>query len=288
MKKALLVGLNKYKNPGSDLRGCVNDVIHAKKTLGRFGFKPDNIRLLLNERATRHGILTRLDWLMQAKPGDTIVFHFSGHGSQIRDRNGDELNDKLDELICPYDMDWNNPLSDDILKKKFSKLKNGVRMYLIFDCCHSGTMDRGNPEGNPDHTKYRKQRFLHPPLDILHRAEARELPMAKVGMKNEESKWSLCKFFKKSKAPKPKPKATIQKHVMMSGCKDTQTSADAYIGGDYNGALSWMFFDTLAKNPGKSVKEIHKITRDRLKNSGYSQIPQLWGPQSLLSSTFFK
>lgn len=288
MKKALLVGLNKYHNPADNLRGCVNDVLHAQKILKALSFEPDNIRLLLNERATKSEILKRLDWLLQTKAGDTIVFHYSGHGSQVRDRNGDELDDHMDELICPYDMDWDNPLTDDILKNKFSKLKDGVRMYLIFDCCHSGTVDRGSPEGNPNYKNYKKQRYLAPPLDIMARSEDRTLPLAKVGMKNEESKSTLCEFFNRSILQKPKPQAIKQKHVMISGCKDSQTSADAYIGEDYNGALSWILFDTIAKHPNKSVREIHAITRDRLKQYGYEQVPQLWGPEQLLSSTFFK
>ena len=64
--KALIVGVNKYKLPGSNLQGCVNDATNVRD----------------------------------------ILFHFSGHGSQIRDRDGDELKDHLDEIICPHDMDW--------------------------------------------------------------------------------------------------------------------------------------------------------------------------------------
>ena len=53
----------------------------------------------------------------QAEAGDVVVFYFSGHGSQIRDRDGDELTDQLDEVICPYDMDWDRRtfiLDDDL------------------------------------------------------------------------------------------------------------------------------------------------------------------------------
>jgi hypothetical protein len=61
-----------------------------------------------------------------AKAGDKLLFHFSGHGSQIRDRDGDELKDQLDEIICPHDMDWNGTyIVDDDLKAVFSKLPAG-------------------------------------------------------------------------------------------------------------------------------------------------------------------
>ena len=57
------------------------------------------------------------DTIARAQPGDVLVFYYSGHGSQVRDRNGDELTDGLDEIICPYDMDWDRGtyiLDDDL------------------------------------------------------------------------------------------------------------------------------------------------------------------------------
>ena len=105
-KKALLVGLNKY-HPSlkADLRGCVNDVEHMRDILvNMFGFDPENIRVVIDDRATFEGILERLYWLLEgSRRDDELVFHYSGHGSQVRDRNGDELNDGLDEILCPTD-----------------------------------------------------------------------------------------------------------------------------------------------------------------------------------------
>ena len=49
------------------------------------------------------------------QPGDVLVFHYSGHGSQVPDRHGDEVDDGLDEIICPYDLDWDDPFTDDDL-----------------------------------------------------------------------------------------------------------------------------------------------------------------------------
>ncbi|MCX5909662.1 MAG: caspase family protein, partial [Deltaproteobacteria bacterium] len=97
-KKALLVGINHYQMMGSDLQGCVNDVTNVRDILRKyFGFKNDDIRMIIDERATKKAILERLQWLVRgAKNGDQLLFHFSGHGSQVRDREGDELKDKLD------------------------------------------------------------------------------------------------------------------------------------------------------------------------------------------------
>ena len=88
MKKALLVGVNKYMMAGADLRGCVNDVQNMHALLvNTYKFEPDNIRVLTDLRATRQGILDRLNWLISdVKAGDELVFHYSGHGSQVAQR----------------------------------------------------------------------------------------------------------------------------------------------------------------------------------------------------------
>src|SRR3990172_4884819 len=95
--KALIVGINKYRLSGADLQGCVNDVTNIRYILIKYlGFKVKDIRALVDARATKKGIMDRLEWLVRdAKAGDRLLFHFSGHGSQIRDRDGDELKDHL-------------------------------------------------------------------------------------------------------------------------------------------------------------------------------------------------
>jgi len=97
--KALLVGINAY--PGAPLAGCVNDVTDMAAYLTKEAkFDPAGIRLLVDARATKAEIETRLKWLVKdAKPGDRLVFHYSGHGTQVADRTGDEI-DGLDEVIC--------------------------------------------------------------------------------------------------------------------------------------------------------------------------------------------
>jgi hypothetical protein len=141
-KKALLVGINDYKQV-NDLRGCVNDVLDMHFSLrSLFGFQTREIRVLTDSRATKDNILHRLKWLVQgAKAGDYLIFHFSGHGSQIRDRDGDEeLTDHLDELICPHDMDWDGSyITDDTLNSIFKGVPEGVLLEVFLDCCHSGT-----------------------------------------------------------------------------------------------------------------------------------------------------
>ncbi len=142
MKKALLVGINRYPDPGNELKGCVNDVRQMAETLkSRYGFPGDgNMRILTDARATTKAILDGLAWLAAgASPGDSLVFHYSGHGSQVPDRNGDETTDRLDEILCPYDLDWDHPLTDDDLAAACAGIPQGALLTVILDCCHSGT-----------------------------------------------------------------------------------------------------------------------------------------------------
>ncbi len=85
-KLALLVGINKYSDQA--LEGCVNDVALQRHLLiHRFGFNPKDIYTLTDEKATRSGILQAFEeyLIRQAKPGDVVVYHYSGHGSRVLD-----------------------------------------------------------------------------------------------------------------------------------------------------------------------------------------------------------
>ena len=128
MRKALLVGINRYPDPRNELKGCVNDVRQMAETLKtRYGFPGDgNMRILTDARATTKAILDGLAWLAAGtSPGDSLVFHYSGHGSQVPDKHGDEA-DRLDEILCPYDLDWDHPLTDDDLAAACANVPQGA------------------------------------------------------------------------------------------------------------------------------------------------------------------
>jgi hypothetical protein len=93
----------------------VNDARDMANTLVICGFEPKNIRICTDRAATKDGILKGLDWLItSAKKGDSLAFYYLGHGSQVVDTDGDEV-DRLDEILCPHDIDFAKKLylSDD-------------------------------------------------------------------------------------------------------------------------------------------------------------------------------
>lgn len=261
-RKALLVGINDYKGV-KDLKGCVNDILDMHFSLrSLFNFQTRDIRVLTDSRATKDNIIHRLKWLVSgAKSGDFLVFHFSGHGSQIRDRNGDEVVDHLDELICPYDMDWDGTyITDDILNSIFKNVPDGALLEVFLDCCHSGTGLREMgleppPELAAEHPVL--NRYLPPPADIFLRFSGEEDDLEPRGFTNGFNERGT------------------KHHILWAGCMANQTSADAYINGRYHGAFTYYFNAHLRQNPRVSRRELLKKVRASLRHGGYSQIPQL-------------
>jgi len=271
-KKAVLVGINKYLERGNDLRGCVNDVENMHNVLTNlFNFSPDNIRVVIDKRATKQAILDRLSWLVKDNQvGDELVFHYSGHGSQVRDREGDELADGLDEILCPTDLNWDDPLKDDDLALLFKQIIDGVNLTMLCDACHSGSINREilPPGCSADkNITYIKAKFLPPPFDIAARSLNRDLPISIIG----------------SKGAIEEP----QKHVLISGCRDDQTSADANISGKYQGAMTWALTSALRSNSTLTWQQAVTIVRSTLSKYKFDQIPQLSGNEININRPIF-
>ena len=75
--------------------------------------------------------------------------------------------------------------------------------------------------------------------------------------------------------------------VLITGCRDTQTSADAYLGGSYNGALSYNLADTLREAGGQiSYRQLHAGILRRLRQGRFEQVPQLEGRGQNLDRPF--
>ena len=253
-KKALLVGINSYPDPENALHGCLNDVRQVGDLLrGHFGFPGDGaVRLLTDARATTAAIVSSLRWLVDdSRPGDVLVFHYSGHGSQVPDLDGDEV-DGLDEIICPYDLDWDHPLTDDDLHAIVGGLSAGVNLTVILDSCHSGT-------GLRDLAGTRRP-LLHPPAR-LHRLIRADLAMRRFGAKAAQSG-----------------------AILIAGCRSDQSSADADIAGVYHGALTFYLCRAI-EDLGYCGTYRAVVTRTRrlLKENGYEQVPQIEGPAALLN-----
>jgi hypothetical protein len=190
--------------------------------------------VLLTKKATRANLLAGMRSAAKAlKSGDFFLLTYSGHGGQMPDTNGDE-DDKKDETWCLYD----GQLLDDELYFELSRFAAGVRILVLSDSCHSGTVTREiappppppnqRPKLMPDAVArrvYAEHQAFYDKLQTDVAAAARKAftdpdeALAQVGAAAEAT--ALVGRFKPGV-------------VLISGCQDNQTSMD----GDHNGAFT--------------------------------------------------
>jgi len=258
-KFALLVGIDNYNDPKINLMGCVTDVTDLRLVLLDKGFKNKNIRVITDDEATKNNILNLLEEMILASiPGDELVFHFSGHGSQIPDMNGDEV-DKLDEVLIPYDFNWNGGyISDDAIAERFKKIPDGVIMSMISDSCHSGTISKDINS---------KTKSITPPAHILQTIySVKGIKLNSIGLRTDGGP---------------------QKHILLTGCRSTQTSASAIINGEWHGVLTYYFIQSLKNNDNITWHNSYIYLLDAIGKTNNTQTPQLTGPNYLLTKPVF-
>ncbi len=157
-KLALIVAVGKYPAAsGWEELSSQNDIRILKNSLLKQGFAEGDIAVLQDEQATRQGIFEaiRTHLIEKAKPGDAAVFHFSGHGQQVQDDRGDEV-DGYDEAIVPFNSpqrfqpgiyEGENLIRDEelgaLLREVRAKLGKEGHLLTLIDACHSGTATRG-------------------------------------------------------------------------------------------------------------------------------------------------
>jgi len=146
-KKAVCIGIN-YLGQPNQLRGCINDAHNVLQFLRRNGYDRRDIFLLTDDGRndprqipTRKNILAAMRWLVQdARPDDSLFLHYSGHGGQVKDTDGDEI-DGWDEVIFPLDFKRSGSIRDDEMHDIMVRnLPERCRLTALFDACHSGTV----------------------------------------------------------------------------------------------------------------------------------------------------
>ena len=150
-KLALLIGINQYAlNFGGwiPLQGCITDIqLQRELLINCFGFQAQDILLLSDRQATRQNILTAFEehLIKQAKPGDVVVFHYSGHGSRVRDKDS---KDGFNGTIVPIDSpNLETGQVKDIMGHTIFLLTSALNtenVTIVLDCCYSGGTTRGN------------------------------------------------------------------------------------------------------------------------------------------------
>lgn len=271
-KRAVFVGIA-YKGTEQALQGCINDQERLYDFVKRLA--PDcETRVLCDDKPesmsvdgppTRANILDAIRWLRES---GQLWFSYSGHGSWQADRSArsDEA-DNRDETIVPVDWQTAGQIVDDELRRELvDRLVDGARLTAVFDCCHSGTvLDL--------HCTF---------LDDSQYIGAKSVRRIREYV---PSQWRRRLIYERHEGAKPTLNADV---CMWSGCRDTQTSADAHIAGKYAGAMTHAFLHFAdSTQQGYAMREKHSadpvhspanLLQDMngwLKVSKYEQRPQL-------------
>jgi hypothetical protein len=266
-KSALCIGINDYPGTGMDLKGCVNDAEDWALALGARGFA---VEKLLDSDATKANMVAAIDKHVRgAASGDVVVITFSGHGTYAPDADGEEP-DGLDEALCPYDIKQRQVLIDDEIHTLFRARRAGVRITLISDSCHSGTVTRAAPV-DPD-AEGARPRFLPlgawlPQAEMPRAAGGKELTTLAVAA--TESPWSSGLAL-----------TGDGDDLLLAGCEEgpDRFSYDAAFQGRPNGAFSFYALKELKKLPANATySDWHAAIRRSLPSASFPQKPQIFG-----------
>jgi hypothetical protein len=276
-RKSLLIGIN-YTGSNHELQGCHQDVNNVAQFLVARGYPSDqNSMVVLTDARTDpfypsgHNILAAMDWLV-SEPGCCLFLHYSGHGGQVRDPDGDRESG-FDDTIVPVDYEQNGQIDSDTLHRHLvSVLPRNSTLFVVFDCCHSGSaielpfMYRSDEDGNVSLVENINQ-GMHLMSAASHLLQGglsyRKINDAKQLYTGAQSFFHNLKHFNEPRQEGLGEERfqedwnTENKQVFMySGCKDDQTSADANISGQHVGAMSWAFLQVMRQSPNQSYIEV--------------------------------
>jgi hypothetical protein len=251
--QAIISGINNYKHdPGAQLRGCIEDAQQMNLlALNYLDFEPSSISLLLDSQATAERIKGHVfTAVQQSKPGDHILWTHSSHGTNEPDTT---QADGMQELLCCYDTKeengwWNmySVIPARFIGEVIKELHPEAHMDIILDCCYA-------PEGSQLKAmglSYDKARFLPNSTRIMVGSQTDTIPI-------------------------PKPTKLPPNVCLWSACESSQTSADAYIDGKWQGAFSAAFRKFF--KVGRSRSDIIYYARKWLGDNRYEQVPHLYG-----------
>ena len=265
-KLALLIGINQYSGDLTPLGGCVNDVMLQKQLLiHRFGFNPKDIITLTDSQATRKGILTAFEehLINQAKPGDTVVFHFSGHGGRVLDPDKDSP-DGYNSTLIPIDSGNNSSggTVEEIMGHTLFLLMYALKtdnVTMVLDSCHSGGAKRGN--------------FV-----VRSRSGSKKL---QISPKEIEYQRSLLKRLNLSPEEFIRlRRENIAKGIVIASAKREQLALDASIDDYSAGAFTYLFTQHIwqqAQNESvkRTLVDVSRSTNIYSQKSFHIQIPEV-------------
>ncbi|MET7935552.1 caspase family protein [Streptomyces sp. NPDC005322] len=226
------IGLNQvdpaaYDGWSGELNACEQDATDMARLADTAGFEVTDP--LMTSDATAERVTSALEAAAgQLAEGDILFLTYSGHGGQVPDLNHDETGDRRDETWVLYD----RQLVDDELFEQFGKFAKGVRIWMLSDSCHSGTVARQLAELLS--ARELDSRFnTSDPREVAKKVRAMPHPVQSAVYQRDRDLYDRIQNDRTAK-----DLARIDASVLqISGCQDNQTSADGIVNGLFTGTL---------------------------------------------------
>ncbi len=252
---ALLTAINNYPQPGHQLDGCLNDMalfrdyLEAQCARAGLSFHPFT---LTDEQATRTGLISGFEHFRAAKPGDTCLFYYAGHGSRC---DAPEAfwhlspSRMVESIVC-----WDSrlPGGRDLIDKELSYLiwqatqEKDIHFVAITDCCHSGSITRGFKE--------------------------RRVP--EIGRAAAAAEYLGFEHYRPAGEGRFSPPRG--RYVHLAAALDNQTAKEAHFQGAPRGVFTHCLLESLAGSNGQiSYAELANRVNMRVRNIVREQSPQV-------------
>lgn len=230
---SLHIGLNRvdpaqYDGWDGALTACEFDANDMQAIAESQGFETSK---LLTADATSEAVIAAIERAAgELARGDLFLCSYSGHGGQVPDRNGEDEEDRSDETWLAYD----RQIVDDELYALWGKFAPGVRIFVLSDSCHSGSVVRDIEADVPDPVSTREKaaaespRYRALPRDVMiatYRAHAKLYDDIQERVPGSEQ---------------ADPDATV---LLISGCRDDQLSLDGFSNGMFTENLRTVWDD---------------------------------------------
>jgi hypothetical protein len=206
------------------LASCENDADTMQTIAKAQGFETSQLKTVAATRdAVKEAISSAAEKL---NAGDMFMITYSGHGGQVRDVDGDEVLDGRDDTWCLFD----GQLLDDELAVLYAGFKPGVRVLVLSDSCHSGTMLKSGRPGDEEEDAEVEEEFIY----------ARTIPSSVARSVLQQNREFYTKIQKDLPNPRPPIKASVQ---LLSGCKEDELSYGSIETGRFTEAVKNVFAD---------------------------------------------
>lgn len=242
---SLHLGLNNvdrshYLGPFDKLEGAENDAKLMARLCGGAGFQT---RIMAPSDVTRAKVSAAIENLAQtARPGDIVCITFAGHGSQLPDLRREE-DDLRDETWCLYDAQ----IRDDELRALWGKFVAGVRLVIISDSCHSGSVLKI--------ALAKHYKGTDPDIPEGGNGRRRDIPRAAQDLTYEAHK----RFYDETDRATEPPACSV---IQIGACQDDEVAQDSSSNGVFTQVLAREWRDGSYKG---NYLQLVEATRQRLK-----------------------